>query len=152
MLPTVNTKIGGGPHVLLFLINAIPVELLQFKAFKSPSFENIYVLLLGGKSSDKKYHLSICHVGLQYFHKNFKKISDFQKFLDFQKMPDFYQFSGFFRIFRTNILSLCLSSSKPFRSVSYDNSGRFYSSLVWALYHVEMDLFFNLGPPERQCD
>ena len=58
MLPTVNPNIGGGPHVLLFLINAIPVELMQFKAFKSPSFENIYVLPLGENPVTKNITLA----------------------------------------------------------------------------------------------
>ena len=53
MLVSTVANIGGGPHVLLFLINSFLMEKMQFNAFKfsTPLFENIKVLPLGVKSN-----------------------------------------------------------------------------------------------------
>ena len=36
LVTTVDTNVGGGPHVLLFWINVFLMEQMLFKAFKSP--------------------------------------------------------------------------------------------------------------------
>ena len=72
LVPPVSLTKGGGPYVEPFLINTFPIEEMQFNVWNFPHlYLKISMCVAPWRKIQhaKKYHLSICQVGILFIHK-----------------------------------------------------------------------------------